>query len=236
MHGCGCDVSSGACVYVNIVQSRLLITLGVFAGVLCAARPFAVSPFSVYSRSIQALGGTPVDPGAFPETVAGFQQYLSASGVRAVSAVELTRPHHPDVASRLGFDAFLPPRNWWPRGAALALLTQGIRERARGPVAVRNWWRPARYNADPAVGGAKNGDHPTANALDLDYATVGSRMQAELYLRQLERKNPWMELSFGFGALSTHVGLASPRGHREWHYAGWQPPRQEVRRTGSPRG
>ncbi len=176
------------------------------------------------------MGGLPADPGAFPETVAGFQQYLKASGVKAFSAVELTSPNHPEVASRLGFQAFLPPRSWWPRGAALALVAQRIGERIGALIHIRNWWRPSAYNTDPAVRGAKNGDHPTANALDLDYPNVLSRMQAELFLRQLNQRYPWMQLSFGFGATTTHVGLASPRGHREWHYAGWsRPPRTTSR-------
>lgn len=213
-----------------------MTTLGVLGAAVCFARPSSASSSDVYLRSIQALGGTATDPGAFPETVGGFQQYLSASGVRAVTAAELTRPNHPDIAARLGFAVFLPPKSWWPRGAALAMLAQRIRETAGGPVWIRNWWRPAAYNADPGVGGAKQGDHPTANALDLDYGTAGSRMQAELFLRRLAQQNPWMQLSFGFGAQTTHVGLASPRGHREWHYAGWKPPQQWAAGRRAPRG
>ena len=87
-------------------------------------------------------------------------------------------PNHPEVAARLGFHSFLPPREWWSRGACLGLLAQAIRTKTAGPVHIRNWWRPAAYNLDPRVGGAKNGDHPTANALDLDYASVADRMHA----------------------------------------------------------
>ncbi len=57
---------------------------------------------------------------------------------------------------------------------------------------IRNWWRPAAYNADPTVGGAKNGDHPTANAVDLDYASPASRAKAERFLRSIEAKDPWL--------------------------------------------
>ena len=155
--------------------------------------------------------------------MAGLQQYLAACGVQGLSAADLTRPNHADVAARLGFSSFLPPRDWWPRGAALALLTQSM-QTATGAVAhLRNWWRPAAYNRDPAVGGAKDGDHPTANAFDLDFTSVVDRMKAEQFFRAVEQHHPWMQLSFGFGAQSTHIGLASPRGHREWHYAGWRP-------------
>jgi hypothetical protein len=177
----------------------------------------------VYARSIQQLGGTVVNPVAYPETVAGFQAYLAATGVKSISAAELTRPNHPEVAARHGFRDFLPPRSWWPRGAALALVAQNIEAKAGALVHVRNWWRPAAYNTDPVVKGAKNGDHPSASALDLDYPTVTARMKAEAFLRDLNLRHPWMQLSFGFGPQTTHVGLASPRGHREWHYAGWRP-------------
>ncbi|HEY1340118.1 MAG TPA: hypothetical protein VGF59_21545, partial [Bryobacteraceae bacterium] len=177
----------------------------------------------VYVRAIQQLGGAAVDPSKFPETVAGFAQYLAGSGVKAVTADELTLPNHPAIAARHGFANFLPPRSWWARGAALALLAQNIDARTSTPAHVRNWWRPAAYNTDPGVGGAKNGDHPSANALDLDYSSVSDRMKAESYLRSLAKQYPWMQLSFGLGAQTIHVGLASLRGHREWHYAGWKP-------------
>jgi hypothetical protein len=39
----------------------------------------------------------------------------------------------------------------------------------------------------------------------------------------VQKRFPWMQLSFGLGAQTTHIGLASPKGHREWHYAGWRP-------------
>jgi hypothetical protein len=74
------------------------------------------------------------------------------------------------------------------------------------------------------VGGAKGGDHPDATALDLDYPSVAARMRAELFLRNLAKRHPWMELSLGLGPQTTHVGIGSPRGGREWHYAGWRRP------------
>jgi hypothetical protein len=205
------------------VQTRFLPALAALGALLCPARSVVSSGLDVYTRSIQQLGGSLTDPAAFPENLEGFEEYLRATGVTAISAAEMTRPNHPGVAARLGFRDFLPPRAWWPRGAALALLAQKIQHATGTSLRVRNWWRPSAYNTDPAVGGAKNGDHPTASALDLDYPSVGGRMQAERFLRGLERQAPWMQLSFGFGPQTTHVGLASPRGHREWHYAGWKP-------------
>jgi hypothetical protein len=187
----------------------------------------------VYTRAIQQLGGVAVNAAAFPQTVDGFEAYLRASGVTTVSAQELTTPNHPEVAARFGFQNFLPPREWWTRGACLGLLAQEIRSKASAPVHIRNWWRPSAYNADPRVGGAQNGDHPTANALDLDYTTVADRMRVELFLRQIDTRYPWMGLSLGLGAQTTHVGIGSPRGHREWHYAGYAPPRQSYDVTAS---
>jgi hypothetical protein len=190
---------------------------------LCSGAPIAKDSADVYARAIRQLGGAVVDPSAYPQTVAGFEQYLAGSGVKSVTAAELTQPNHPAIAAKHGFTSFLPPREWWSRGAALALLAQNIDAHTSAPAHVRNWWRPAAYNTDPAVGGAKDGDHPTANALDLDYHSITDRMKAESYLRALQSRYPWMQLSFGLGAQTTHVGLASPRGHREWHYSGWKP-------------
>jgi hypothetical protein len=177
----------------------------------------------IYTRAIAAFDGEIVDPASYPATLAGFQQYLAAAGVHHVTAEELTRPNHPAVAARLGFEMFLPPQSWWPRGAALALLIDQLRRVAREPVHIRNWWRPPAYNSNPLVGGAKYGDHPTANAVDLDYASVGGRMRAERWLRSLDRADSWLKLSLGLGATTTHVGIGSPRGRREWHYRGWRP-------------
>lgn len=206
------------------MQFNRFVTFLVLSGSLCAAATPIPDKSDTYQRSIQQFGGQIADPVAFPETVAGFESYLLASGVRDISAAELTRPNHLEVAARLGFSAFLPPKAWWPRGAALALLTQSMETAIHAAAHVRNWWRPAAYNLDPAVAGARNGDHPTANAFDLDFASTIDRMKAELYLRALDKQFPWMHLSLGLGALSTHIGLGSPRGHREWHYAGYRPP------------
>lgn len=177
----------------------------------------------VFGRAVAFFGGHLPDVSRYAATVAGFSEYLKAAGVREVSAADLTTPHHPDIAARLGFQNFLPPKEWWPRGAALALLAQRLSEAAGDRITVRNWWRPAAYNQDPRVGGAHNGDHPTATALDLDYSSTAARAKAERKLRSLEAQAPWLGLSLGLGPQTTHVGIGSPRGHREWHYPGWTP-------------
>ncbi len=164
-----------------------------------------------------------VSANEYPATIAGFEAYLKDSGVHKVTAAELTQPNHPEVAVKYGFRDFLPQQDWWPRGAALALVIEAIDHFTSSMVHVRNWWRPRPYNDDRAIGGAKNGDHPTANAVDLDYQSVSDRMRAERFLRGLSDRFPWMRISLGLGAETTHVGIDSPRGRREWHYAGWSP-------------
>jgi hypothetical protein len=211
-------------VQTDTVQFKTLLPAGMLVAVLCNAAPNPSFESDIYTRSIREFGGNRVNPMAYSETTAGFQSYLTDSGVKIVSARELILPNHPDVAARLGFHDFLPPRSWWPRGAALALLTQRIEFKTNSLVRVRNWWRPTAYNSDPAVGGARAGDHPTASAVDLDYRTISDRMRAELFLRALEKRCPWLQLSLGLGALTTHVGIGSLNGHREWHYEGWRPP------------
>ena len=200
------------------------MALGVLASaVACASTAEIPANPEVYARAIGVLGGRVVNAWSYPDTAAGFQSYLSDTGISAVSAAEMTRPNHPGIAARLGFRDFLPPQKWWSRGAALALLTQAVDKRIGDVAHLRNWWRPAAYNADPVVAGAKNGDHPTACAIDLDYRLVSQRMRAESFLRELDKRYAWMQLSLGLGALTTHIGMGSPRGHREWHYAGWRP-------------
>ncbi len=196
-----------------------------FLLLLCRpAQAAGLSPApDVFGRAIAFFGGRVPDLSHYAATLAGFSDYLKAAGVRAVTAAELTTPHHPAIAARLGFRDFLPPKEWWPRGAALALLAQRLGVVGGQPVTVRNWWRPAAYNEDPGVAGARNGDHPTATALDLDYASKAARAKAERVLRSLSTEAPWLRLSLGLGPQTTHVGIGSPRGHREWHYPGWTP-------------
>lgn len=174
-------------------------------------------------RAIRHFDGHVVDPARYPHTQDGFQRYLTDSGVKAFSAVELTRPHHPDVARQFGYTNFLPSQAWWPRGAALALLAEKLRAEAGTPVTVRNWWRPAEYNRHPRVGGARSSDHLTAHSLDLDYPTAAAQRRAEKYLLALDEKEPWLALSLGLGARTTHIGLQSPAGHRTWFYGGHRP-------------
>src|ERR1700682_4170237 len=111
---------------MSTVQFKLFLTIVMLATALRPAKAGVPTQVDVFAKSIQSLGGVVVNPMNFPETVAGFQAFLTASAVKAITAAELTHPNHPEVAARLGFPAFLPQRNWWARGAALALLAQNI--------------------------------------------------------------------------------------------------------------
>ena len=144
-------------VQIDTVRFKTFLTAGMLGTVLCNAVPNPSVESDTYTRSIREFGGNRVNPMAYSDTTAGFQSYLTDCGVKTVSARELILPNHPDIAARLGFHDFLPPRSWWPRGAALALLTQRIEFKTNSLVRVRNWWRPTAYNSDPAVGGQKPG-------------------------------------------------------------------------------
>lgn len=178
--------------------------------------PFVLDPR--LSRAIRFFGGRVVHPNGFAASVPGLQAYLRASGVRHFSAEELVTPYHPEIAARFGIDLLLPPRRWWQRGAALALIGEDLRHVIDEPIRVRNWWRPPGYNA--AVGGDPRGDHPTAHGVDFDYNSPIYRYRAEQRLLQLYTGEPWLELSLGLGPMTAHVGLLSPRGCRLWLYPG----------------
>ncbi|HZJ10841.1 MAG TPA: D-Ala-D-Ala carboxypeptidase family metallohydrolase [Trueperaceae bacterium] len=176
---------------------------------------------ALFDRAIAAFGGTVTAPGGFPMTLDGFQDYLDAVTVAHFSAREMLTPHHQDVATALGFDKFLPPHDWWLRGAALALIADELRNLVGEPVVLRNWWRPKLYNAQ--VDGAGESDHITAHGVDLDYRSAASRRRAEQRLRELYSGEEWLQLSLGLGNLTTHVGILSPGRRREWHYDSYVP-------------
>jgi hypothetical protein len=185
----------------------------------------AVSASGPFQNAVAQLNGTVVNPAAYPANIDGFNAYLVASGVHDFTGSDFTRPNHPDIARKLGYTNFVPPQQWWDRGAALALLAQGVQRAVGAPINIRNWWRPDDYNRQPGVDGARASDHITANALDLDYASAAQREKAEIFLRSLQAAAPWLNMSLGLGAATTHVGLLSPRGHREWYYTGYTAPK-----------
>lgn len=183
---------------------------------------------------IDHFGGANADPFAYPETQEGFQDYLDAVGVTYFAAWEYVVPNNPSVATSCGYTILLPERGWWPRAAALGLLADRLRALVNEPVTLRNWWRPPCYNE--GVGGAPGGDHPDADALDLDFRSATSRAAAQRYLCDTywnqdivppediapgSGLNPRLNLSVGLGGVTIHLGLLSSNGRRFWKYASY---------------
>jgi hypothetical protein len=171
---------------------------------------------SLLDAATASFGGTVVDPRDHAMTPAGFQEYLTATGVAHFSARETLTPHDARVASELGYETFLPPHAWWKRGAALALIADELRRLVGEPVKMRNWWRPVEYNR--RVDGAEGSDHVTAHGVDLDYRSADSRRRAERRLRELDAAHPDLQFSIGLGNVTTHVGVLSPGRRRQWRY------------------
>ena len=173
-----------------------------------------------WETAVQIFGGRVVDPKSFPFSQSGFQSYLDATGVKYFSSKEMTMPHRVAKANKAGFSILLPPYKWWPRGAALAKLADILRNLVNRPVRMRNWWRPTEYNQ--LVGGAKNSDHIPAKGIDLDYQNRGDRRKAEKFLMNFRKQNPWIQMSLGLGARTTHIGLLTKRGERTWTYKSYE--------------
>jgi hypothetical protein len=183
---------------------------------------------------IRHFGGDDVDPMTFPETTDGFQAYLDAVGVRHFSALEYVTPHNLEVAHECGYTILLPERDRWRKGAALGLLADVLRDLVQEPITLRNWWRPDCYNT--GVGGEPNGDHPDADALDLDFQSAPSRAAAQRYLCETywdrdiltpdeiapgSNLDPRLNMSVGLGDITIHLGLLSTNGRRFWKYASY---------------
>lgn len=168
-------------------------------------------------RAVSFLGGDgDLDPTDYPMTAGGFAQYLADQGIEHFDAGEFLEPHHPGTAAELGYALFLPPHDWWPRGVALGLLADRLRERVGEPVVLRNWWRPRPYNAEVAT--ARQSDHITAHALDLDFPNAQDRTVAQDELESLRQEAPWLEMSLGTGGNTIHIGVLSYRKQRSWTY------------------
>ena len=164
---------------------------------LCAFRLSAVviataaitSAEPITERAIRHFGGRVRKLQTYDASVKGLQQYLRDSGVRRITAQQMTRPNHPDIAREHGFDNFVPKKEWWPRGRlALALLAEAIEKAIGEPVTIRNWWRPEAYNRDRRVAGASRSDHLSAHAIDIDYRSARSAQKAQSFVEQLRRE------------------------------------------------
>jgi hypothetical protein len=179
---------------------------------------FAAGTADSHTRAIRHFGGTVVKASSYPNSETGFARYLRDSGVRRITAGQLTAPNHPEIAGKYGYKTFLPRQEWWSRGAVLALIAERIQQRIGYAVRIRNWWRPNPYNADQVVGGSRRSDHLTADAVDIDYPSIAACRRAGAWLRLVARTHPWLRLSLGTGPTVTHVGFDSPIGSREWRY------------------
>jgi hypothetical protein len=183
---------------------------------------------------IAHFGGNVVDALDYSDDLAGFQLYLDDVGIQFFSANEITTPNNPGAAQQCGYDALLPARGAWEKVGALALLSDQLRSLVGEPVFMRNWWRPPCYNA--LVGGAAGGDHPDADAVDLDFLSADARAAAQAYLCETywaqdivppeaiapgSDVDPRLNLSVGLGGATLHVGLLSDGGRRFWFYGSY---------------
>jgi len=211
----------------------LILGMGIFAfirsilgraqsgkGDKAPSTPGGLQPRTDYERITQQFGKRVVDVGAFPETKQGFQQFLTATGIRFTKADELTRPNHPDIAARHGYADLTPPKDLWERSAALAAIFDHLRSMVGAPVTIRNSWRPAPYNA--AVGGSPRSDHVGNQAFDIDFRTADEGRIAICEVLRIQRDYPWMEMSLGISDhhKTIHYGVLSEPGRRGWRYRG----------------
>lgn len=180
---------------------------------------------------IEHFGGTVVDALAYPDDLAGFQMYLDGVGVQHTTAAEVAEPYNQTAATNCGYSILLPPRDQWEKAAALGLFTDVLTELTGEPIFMRNWWRPPCYNE--AVGGAPTGDHPDADAVDLDFLSSTSRAIAQQWLCTSywnedivgpeeiapgANLDPRLNMSVGLGGVTIHLGVLSAGGRRHWYY------------------
>lgn len=183
---------------------------------------------------IQMLGGDPVNAFEYGPDLDSFQMYLDDVGVQFFSAQDLAEPYNQAAATECGYTLLLPERDQWQKAAALALFADELRDLVGEPIFLRNWWRPPCYNA--AVGGAAGGDHPDADALDLDFMSASSRAMAQEFLCNTywdapivspdqiapgADVDPMLNMSVGLGGVSLHIGVLSNGGRRNWYYGSY---------------
>lgn len=171
-------------------------------------------------RVVETLGLTwPLPVLATGEGVDALHGMLEAEGVRHFTALELTAVpgDKATLARRLGYTELVPPRQWWPRVAALCAVLEHVRRDAlTGPMRVRWVWRPATLNR--AVRGAPGSDHLEARAADVLFAAPSIRERADRELGRLQDAFPWLNLAVGTGQTMLHVGVLRPGGPMRWSY------------------
>ena len=180
---------------------------------------------------IEHFGGTVVDANDYGPDIDSFQMYLDDVGVQHFTALEIAEPYNQAAATMCGYTLLLPENDEWEKAAALALFADVLRELVGEPIFLRNWWRPPCYN--DAVGGAAGGDHPDADAFDLDFSSATSRAIAQGFLCDMywnedivapedidptSGLDPRLNLSVGLGGVTIHLGVLSEGGRRFWYY------------------
>jgi hypothetical protein len=183
---------------------------------------------------IEHFGGTAANAFDYDDDVMGFQAYLDDVGVQYFSANEIVTPNSPSAAAQCGYMILLPTRGEWEKIGALALMADQLRALVGEPVLMRNWWRPDCYNE--LVGGAAGGDHPDADAVDLDFQSATSRAAAQQYLCNNywaedivpaediapgSDLDPRLNMSVGLGGVTIHLGVLSANGRRFWKYGSY---------------
>lgn len=209
--------------------------LGLVGAGLLLARPGAADPVfggspvttapGLWPRALQLVGGRVIATDGFDATRAGLLGYLTASGVGRIGdqsllnvVTDVTEPNNFYEAQRAGYDTFTPPREWWPRTAALLKMVQWATAGSDGSVEIRNHWRPEPYNS--RVQGEPDSAHVDAMALDVDFALRGDRARAERNLKLLQQEHPWLGMGLGIGSRTIHVDILTGKGARPniWCY------------------
>lgn len=176
-------------------------------------------PPGFWFKAVEEFGGRPISPDLYPHTFDGLDRYLADSHVGSFfDARTISAPHHASVAASLGYLSFLPPREWWPRTAALMAVANQMAAMAGFDVELRNHWRPRDYNA--RVGGVDESAHVTAAAIDLDFETTTGRERAEAFVRGIQSSEPWLKVGIGVGRKSLHVDMLTDKPQRPntWEY------------------
>lgn len=175
------------------------------------------SELDTYDKIIKKFNKNSVTPLDFQPSEDGLQRFLDEVGIKHFSAKEMTTPNSEEGAQNCGVNELLPPQCAWKNGAAILSILDKIREEIKGPIALRNWWRPSCYNA--LVGGAKESDHLLSKAFDFDFQSSKERAIAQkIICEELWKKNE--NIQIGIGCTSLHIGLGSPKGKRFWTYPG----------------
>lgn len=167
-----------------------------------------------WKSMIRKHGGKVVSTNGYSNSASGFRDYMIDSGVEDFSALQIIEPYNSSAARACGLSNLLPEKQWWVRGAALAIWAQKMSRVIGSRPSIRNWYRPKCYNS--RVGGASSSDHITARAIDMDFSSSSSRRKAQNWLCQFW--NSSLNMQVGLGGNSIHLGAESPHGKRNWYY------------------